>query len=188
VLWAAGVYWLSPSFLWWLLPIVGALTLSIPLSVYTSRLRLGRRLRAAQLFLIPEETRPPVEISAMMHAITAAPPAPGFVDAVIDPATNALACTAAVARFSRTALGQNNRLQKVDLALVEGPDALSPGAKLRLLGDPIALSRLHWRVWTSPDAHARWRDAMASPRRTSVVIAAPSQRPVRADMRSPANV
>jgi membrane glycosyltransferase len=188
VLWAAGVYWLSPSFLWWLLPIVGALMLSIPLSVYTSRLRLGRRLRAAHLFLIPEETRPPVEIIAMMRAVAAAPAPPGFVDAIIDPATNALACAAAVARFSRTALGQNNRLQKVDAALVEGPDALSAGAKLRLLGDPIALSRLHWRVWTSPDAHSTWRDAMASPRRTGVVIAALPHRPAGADMRSPANV
>ena len=32
--------------------------------VYSSRLRLGRRLRAARLFLIPEETRPPAEIRA----------------------------------------------------------------------------------------------------------------------------
>ncbi len=39
IAWAAGVYWLNPSFLWWLLPIVGALMLSIPLSVYTSRMR-----------------------------------------------------------------------------------------------------------------------------------------------------
>ena len=125
----------------------------------------------------------------MMQAVAAAPPPPGFVDAVVDPATNALACTAAVTRFSRTALGQDNRLQKVDFALVEGPDALSAGAKLRLLGDPIALSRLHWRVWTSPDAHSTWRDAMTSPRRTGVghgyschIVRA------RADMRSAANV
>ena len=34
-------YWLNPAFLWWLLPIVGALILSIPLSVYTSRVSLG---------------------------------------------------------------------------------------------------------------------------------------------------
>ncbi len=188
VLWAAGVYWLNPSFLWWLLPIVGALMLSIPLSVLTSRLRLGRRLRAARLFLIPEETRPPVEILAMMHAVAIAPTPPGFIDAVVDPATNALACAAAVTRFTRTALDQSNRLQKIDVALVEGPDALSPPSKLRLLGDPVSLSRLHWLVWTSPDAHVAWREAMASPRRTGVVIAAPPPCPARSDMRSPANV
>jgi membrane glycosyltransferase len=187
-LWAAGVYWLNPSFLWWLLPIVGALMLSIPLSVYTSRLRLGRRLRAAGLFLIPEEARPPAEIRAMMQAVASAPMPPGFVDAVIDPATNALACAAAVARFTRTALVQNQRMQKVDVALVEGPDGLSASSKLRLLGDPIALSRLHWRVWTSPDAHVVWRDAIASARRTAVVVATPAHRLVRADLRSPARV
>jgi membrane glycosyltransferase len=187
-LWAAGVYWLNPSFLWWLLPIVGALMLSIPLSVYSSRLRLGRRLRAARLFLIPEETRPPAEIRAMMQAVASAPMPPGFVDAVIDPATNALACAAAVARFTRTALVQNQRMQKVDVALVEGPDGLSASSKLRLLGDPIALSRLHWRVWTSPDAHVVWREAIASARRTAVVVATPALRQVRADLRSPAKV
>jgi len=170
-----------------LLPIVGALMLSIPLSVYSSRLRLGRRLLAARLFLIPEEARPPAEIRAMMQAVASAPMPPGFIDAVIDPATNALACAAAVARFTRTALVQNQRMQKVDVALVEGPDALSASSKLRLLGDPIALSRLHWRVWTSPDAHAAWREAIASARRTAVIVAT-AHRPVRADLRSPAKV
>jgi membrane glycosyltransferase len=188
VLWAAGVYWLNPSFLWWLLPIVGALILSIPLSVFTSRLGLGRRLRAARLFLIPEESHPPTEIRAMMQAVAAAPAPPGFVDAVVDPAINALACAAAVARFTRTGQLPNPRLQKVDVALVEGPDALTAGSKLRLLGDPIALSRLHWRVWTSPDAHAAWREAMTSPRRSDARIVASSLRPARAGAPSPANV
>jgi hypothetical protein len=45
VLWAAIVWWLNPSYLWWLLPVVGALILSIPLSVFTSRVGLGRKLR-----------------------------------------------------------------------------------------------------------------------------------------------
>jgi membrane glycosyltransferase len=79
-------------------------------------------------------------------------------------------------------------MQKVDVALVEGPDGLSASSKLRLLGDPIALSRLHWRVWTSPDAHLVWREAMASARHTAVVVATPPHRQARADLRSPANV
>ena len=187
VLWAAGIYWLNPPFLWWLLPIVGALMLSIPLSVYTSRLQPGRRLRAARLFLIPEETQPPEEIRAMMDRVAAAPTPPGFVDAVVDPATNALACAAAVARFTRTALVRNERLHDVDIAVVEGPGALSAASKLRLLGDPIALSRLHWRVWTSPDAHAVWRDAIASARHSGVTAAPAAARAARAELRSAAN-
>src|SRR5262249_29347883 len=53
--WATAMYWLAPSYAWWFFPLAGALTLSIPLSVYTSRVSLGRRLRRAKMFLIPEE-------------------------------------------------------------------------------------------------------------------------------------
>ena len=65
VAWAAGVYWLDPAYLWWLAPVVGALALSIPVSVYSSRVSLGRALRRARLFLIPEETDPPPELRAL---------------------------------------------------------------------------------------------------------------------------
>src|SRR6185503_12156009 len=46
--WAVGVYWLDPSYTWWLLPVVGALALSMPISVYSSRVSLGRALRRAR--------------------------------------------------------------------------------------------------------------------------------------------
>jgi membrane glycosyltransferase len=56
--WAGFVYWLEPGFLWWLAPIVGALAVSIPLSVLTSRVarctpragRAGARRRARRAF------------------------------------------------------------------------------------------------------------------------------------------
>ncbi|MGH8519529.1 MAG: glucans biosynthesis glucosyltransferase MdoH, partial [Panacagrimonas sp.] len=41
LVWAGGVYWLQPQFLWWLLPVVGSLVLAIPASVWSSRVRLG---------------------------------------------------------------------------------------------------------------------------------------------------
>src|SRR5436190_10528019 len=93
VLWAGGVAWLNPSFLWWLLPIAGALIVSIPVSVYTSRVSVGRRLRAA---------------------------------------------------------------------LTGGPGALAEQQKLRIIGDPDALSELHAAVWTSAEAHPSWRGAMGA--------------------------
>ena len=58
MLWAGGVFWLNPSFVWWLLPVAGALIVSIPVSVYSSRVSLGRTLRKAGLFVIPEELNP----------------------------------------------------------------------------------------------------------------------------------
>ena len=82
VVWAASVYWLNPAFLWWLAPIVGALILSIPLSVFSSRVTLGRNEREGGYFLIPEELQPPREIRAAREFARLAPPAPGFAEAV----------------------------------------------------------------------------------------------------------
>ena len=57
--WLAGVAALHWSLVWWLLPIVAALALSIPVSVYSSRVPLGRALRRRRLFMTPEETERP---------------------------------------------------------------------------------------------------------------------------------
>jgi membrane glycosyltransferase len=183
VLWAGGVYWLNPSFLWWLLPVVGALMVSIPLSVYTSRVSLGRRLRKARLFVIPEEFRPPEEIRAMMQNVRAAPKLPGFIEAVVDPAINALTCAAGVARFSQTGPARSGRQQLVRFALQHGPAQLSTPQKIRLLSDPLALSQLHLEAWTAPESHALWRDATASSGIVGEIIEPPprthAQEPVR---------
>jgi len=58
IVWAAIVYWLNPSFLWWLSPVVGALIVSIPLSVFSSRVSLGRRMRRLSPLLTPKSRRP----------------------------------------------------------------------------------------------------------------------------------
>ena len=78
LVWAAVVYWLNPAFLWWLLPVVGALIVSIPISVYSSRVSLGRRLRDARFFVTPEESRPPKELVSTRDALKGATHAAGF--------------------------------------------------------------------------------------------------------------
>jgi membrane glycosyltransferase len=160
VLWAGGVYWLNPSFLWWLLPVAGALIVSIPVSVYTSRVSLGRRLRRKGLLLIPEELQPPTEIRAAVMNIDRDAPTSGFVDAVVDPALNALVCATGWprARVSRS-LGEERR-HLVHIALSRGPDALADAQKMRLIDDPDALAELHAAVWTSTDVHPSWRKAL----------------------------
>lgn len=158
VIWAAGVYWLNPSFLWWLLPVVGALILSIPLSVYTSRTTLGRRLRALRLFLIPEETWPPREIRQVRISLREATSPPGFIDAVVDPLVNAVACASGVPRSALHGRVALQRWQLIQRALVHGPASLSAGQQSALLDDPLALSRLHFLVWTSAAAAPVWRE------------------------------
>jgi membrane glycosyltransferase len=156
VVWAAGVYWLDPSYLWWLLPVVGALALSIPLSVYTSRVGLGRRLRTDRIFLIPEESEPPPEIRATHEYLEAAGSPPQFADAVVDPLLNALVCAAGIARVRLPELVRKERAALTRYALLHGPQSLSAAQKAELLGDPISLSMLHSGVWSTAGAHALW--------------------------------
>jgi membrane glycosyltransferase len=157
--WAGGVYLLNPAFLWWLLPVAGALIVSIPLSVYSSRVHLGRRLRQAGLFLISEESRPPAELRRTRGLLEHTPAAPDFVAAVVDPAINAMACAADTARVRRDETNRNALRQIARHALEHGPAALTAHQKNALLSDPLVLSELHVEVWTSALVHARWRAA-----------------------------
>lgn len=157
IAWALGVHWLNPSYLGWLLPVVGALTLSIPLSVWSSRVSLGRRLRRARLFLVPEESRPPPELRHLRRRLRGAPRPADFVAAVVDPLVNALACAAGGGRV------RAGRDEWLAAALAGGPEALSERQKLALLDDPQALSGLHFAVWTAPAPHPDWLRAMGLP-------------------------
>ena len=75
---------------------------------------------------------------------------------MIDPALNALVAGLAVPRPALPIHVREQRHRLVELALSEGSDALSALEKSLLLSDPIALSLLHFRVWTQPRAHAQW--------------------------------
>ena len=66
--WGAGLFWLSPGYFWWVTPVIGALILSVPLSVYTSRASLGERARRRGLFVIPEESAPPLPTKLWQEA------------------------------------------------------------------------------------------------------------------------
>jgi membrane glycosyltransferase len=136
IAWAAAVYWMQPAFLWWLAPVAGALALSIPISVLSSRVAIGRATRAAGFFIIPEESWTPRELLAARHHLRYAGPLPGFREAVLDPALNRLMCATTPRRAaSNPALA--------DTALTHGLHALSAQQQSALLGDPAALSRLH---------------------------------------------
>ncbi len=158
--WAGLVAWLNPSFLWWLAPIVGSLLLSIPVSVISSRVRLGLAAKDEKLFLIPEEYATPQELLATdqyahenrWHALR-----DGFVRAVVDPRQNALACAMGTARHGQAAPIEALRAERVAKALEAGPQGLDLATRLALLSDPVALSRLHEQVWAGH--HSAWIDA-----------------------------
>ena len=143
--WGGLVAWLNPVFLIWMIPILGAFLLIIPISVYSSRVSLGRRTYLRRLFRIPEETQPPTEMQSTRQytAISRqADNAPAFSDAVFDAHTHDLARAMGRARHCPNALVTLDRERSVAQALSTGLDKLPEPQKLRLLNDPYALALL----------------------------------------------
>jgi membrane glycosyltransferase len=164
--WGLGVYSLNPGYFWWLMPIVAALILSVPLSVFTSRVSLGDWTRARRLFLTPEEHEPPPELRDLREylraAEAAAPPAvlaEGFVRAAVDPKVNAL--HVALGRGPRSLSPKISARREALLAraLAEGPQGLDRHDRRLLLSDADTMSALHDRIWEIEDAEParRWR-------------------------------
>ncbi len=156
LVWAAGVYWLNPGFLWWLLPIVGSLMISIPLSVWSSRVGLGRRFRQHRVFLIPEESQPPRELRWTRSALRRQPAlTQGFMRAAVDPITQAVIGAAGRPRIlpARVAAARKNL---IELAITEGPGALGQIQRNLILSDPDLLGELHDRLWQVPNAAPVW--------------------------------
>jgi membrane glycosyltransferase len=159
--WGASVYWLNPGYFWWLTPIVGALIVSVPLSVLMSRARLGARARAAGLFLTAEETNPPLEVAGIAADLASArrkerdlspPERDGFVRAIVDPYVNALHRWLLRAPRSLRASIRERRRNLVERALAGGPGALAVRERRVLLMDPERVEELHRRVWELPSA------------------------------------
>ncbi len=65
VVWGALILKLAPRYTGWLTPVLLGMILSVPLTMLTSSVRLGRWLRRHRLLLTPEETQPPAELAAL---------------------------------------------------------------------------------------------------------------------------
>jgi membrane glycosyltransferase len=135
--------------------------LSIPISVYSSRVSLGRLLRRAKLLRIPEESDPPDELRLTRIHASQAETVLGFVDAVVHPRVNAIACALSGPRVKCSARIEPRRHRAVVTAVKGGPRALTDADKVFFLTDCLALSQLHFQVWTSPAVHPEWFAATA---------------------------
>jgi membrane glycosyltransferase len=63
--WGATILLLAPRYIWWLMPILSGLVLSVPLTMLTSRTSVGQWMRRRGLLLTPEETNTPPELAAL---------------------------------------------------------------------------------------------------------------------------
>lgn len=154
--WLGLVYYLNPTFLWWLLPVAGSLIIAIPLSVWSSRSSIGRWMREHRFFLIPEESIAPRELRWLKAGMRRAPEYPDFRAAAVEPFANALASLAGRRREKLPARNKQALLTAADEAARRDPASLSEAERNLLLLDAVALSRLHRRLWTTPDAHPGW--------------------------------
>jgi membrane glycosyltransferase len=155
--WGLGIYWLNPGYFWWLTPIVGALILSVPLSVFASRVRLGDRARVRGLFLTPEESSPNRELADLQRELGLAKAArtkrrhvgahDGFLRAVIDPYVNALHSQLLGRPRSMNPSNRAAREAPCGRAAAEGPERWSAAERSALLYDPQRVRELHREVW-----------------------------------------
>lgn len=142
--WLYGVYRLNPDFITWLIPVAGALLISIPISVFSSRVGWGRVARAARLFLIPEEAAPPRELRRLRVLLRSSEDyGDGFRRAIRSPLTNALVIALAPTRLGRVPVTR----ETVQAASLDRLDTLDVYARNRLLSDRSALQALHRKVW-----------------------------------------
>ena len=69
LIWMAGALYWNATLAWWLLPVSISLLLAVPLSVYSSRIGLGRAIKRWQLFCIPEEKVPPPVVQLLAKSL-----------------------------------------------------------------------------------------------------------------------
>ncbi len=142
--WTALVYYLNPSFLWWMTPILGAWILAVPVSVLTSRVSWGAA-GPSRWFQIPEEWRQPAVLAAMQRHLAAARARArfGFVGAITDARMNWLARAMAPSHHhSHGAVRRSRETWLKEFAHIP-PAELPDPHKLRLLDDPVLLRALH---------------------------------------------
>ena len=162
--WGTSLYLLNPDYFWWIMPIIGALILSVPLSVLASRVRPGELARRFGLFLIPEENARPPELRELDQLLRReeavarklpATEADGFVRAAVDPYVNALHRALLRAPRSLRPSIHSTRLAWLQTALAQGPQALNPQQRKVLLLDPALIVELHERIWALPHEKAQ---------------------------------
>lgn len=155
--WGGLLIWYTPGFAPWLAPILVPLLLAPAVTVLTSRVDIGVWMRDHDLQLIPEERHPPPELARVVELEAAAGREPGFVDAVVDPVTNALhiGLQGLPRRFAAEL--SDYRSELATRALEQGPSALDVNEQRKLLADPARMRWLHEAVWSqAPAPWASW--------------------------------
>ena len=156
VLWIAAIVVTSSAFPWWLSPILLGLLGATGLSVWGSRARVGRALRARGLLLTPDESRVPAVLQrAEREADRTETDLATFDRAVVEARTLERMLCALPTRPPAVGAKAAAEAARVDRALTDGPSALTVDDRLRLLSSAPSLQRLHAEV-KARRAHPDW--------------------------------
>jgi membrane glycosyltransferase len=161
---AIGVWlalaWTAPGLIPWLVPVLAGLILAVPFARVTASRRLGEAARAHGWFLIPEETNPPAELSAL-DAPASTGQSPffaqeeyaehlGLLQAVLDPYMHAVHVSLLRLRDQASDKSREYVQELTGKLLATGPAGLSKDERNNLLWDAEALMALHRELWICP--------------------------------------
>jgi membrane glycosyltransferase len=159
LLWIAAIVLSSDSFAWWLTPILLGLLAAMPLSVWGSRVAVGRALCRSGLLLTPEEVREPRVLgTAAREAAAVEARLATFKAAVGEADVHERVVTASPVRREASGPKAAAEAARIERALREGPDALSLDERFRLLSSPRAMAALRAEV-LAHRAHPAWWQA-----------------------------
>jgi membrane glycosyltransferase len=106
--WGATILLIAPRYIWWMMPILSGLILSVPLTMLTSRSSVGLWMRRRGLLLTPDESNIPAEWVALEQCMasgvtTAQAPEPAVAPLAIPlPATAPTLVTAQTTALVKT--------------------------------------------------------------------------------------
>jgi membrane glycosyltransferase len=160
-------YWLTPIFAGWILSPV--------LAWVTSRKEIGLACRRAGLFLTPEEVNPPAELTGLEgDEQDGLSRSPVWTQALLCPYVQAVHLSLVRLRSSAVAEEPASSQQQLrERLLRDGPRALNPRERLRLLWDAETVYWLHQELWARParDLHESWVNLQRQAGRSSLVHA-----------------
>jgi membrane glycosyltransferase len=148
-------YWYIPTFFWWFTPVLLGLVSSIPISMLSSHVSLGRKARRLGFFLTPEETRPPRVLTLLKNylghdAELTYGHGSGFHKAIAEPLVNALHLS--LLPPPSESKRHRHYLESLFFKLLEeGEESLSAAEKRELLSDRETVRRLHTIAWGLSD-------------------------------------
>jgi membrane glycosyltransferase len=143
---------------WWLVPIFAGWILAPLLAWLTSGSRLGLLFQKRGLFVTPEEVNPPPELQGLNDSAEnpeeEGPASPLWVQALLSPYVQAVHLSLVRQGLSHSHETPIKSLADLREKLIrEGPQAISPKEKARILWNGETVFWLHQELWARPEAH-----------------------------------